>query len=52
MSTSSLLLEIDKGREGNNQGISTGLARLDDLIDGIVKGTYTLIFAGSGIGKK
>lgn len=43
--------EIKRGREGKNQGYSTGLNKLDGVIDGVCPKTYTLIFAGTGNGK-
>ena len=46
-----LLEDITRGREGKNQGYSTGLPKLDYLTDGLTKGTYTLLFASSGVGK-
>ena len=46
-----LLEDITRGREGKNQGYSTGLSKLDYLTDGLTKGTYTLLFASSGVGK-
>ena len=52
MSYKSLLTEIDKGRAGRSHGTSIGLPKLEELTDGVTQGTYTLIFAGSGIGKK
>lgn len=52
MSYKSLLSEIQKGREGRNHGIPIGLPKLEELTDGLTQGTYTLIFAGSGIGRK
>mgnify|MGYP003586618609 FL=1 len=51
MSYKSLLSEIQKGREGRSHGISIGLPKLEELTDGLTQGTYTLIFAGSGVGK-
>lgn len=51
MSYKSLLAEIDKGRAGRSHGTSIGLPKLEELTDGVTQGTYTLIFAGSGIGK-
>ena len=46
-----LLEEIDRGREGLNQGFSLGLPKLEDLTDGLTKSTDTLLFAGTGVGK-
>ena len=46
-----LLKEIELGREGKTQGYSMGLPKLEEIVDGVTRGTYTLLFAGSGIGK-
>ena len=51
MIAESLFDEIEKGREGCNQGYSLGLNKLEDLTDGLTKSTYTLLFASSGVGK-
>ena len=51
MITESLLAAIDRGREGRNQGYGIGLPKLEQVIDGVCKGVYTLIFAESGVGK-
>lgn len=51
MITELLLKEITDGRNGTNQGFSTGLTKLDDIIDGVTKNTSTLIFSTSGSGK-
>lgn len=51
MITESLIDTIDRGREGKNQGYSMGLPKLEEIIDGVCKDTYTLLFADSGIGK-
>lgn len=51
MIVKSLLAEIDRGREGKSQGFSIGLPKLEEYVDGVTKGTYTLIFAESGVGK-
>ena len=34
--TSSLLEQIKKGREGNNEGLPMGLPKLEGVIDGIL----------------
>lgn len=47
----SLYQRIDNGRLGKNIGISTGLDKLDEVIGGIQKATYSLIFAGTSVGK-
>lgn len=51
MITESLIQAIDRGREGREQGYSIGLPKLEQIIDGVCKGTYTLIGAESGVGK-
>lgn len=51
MITESLLSQIESGREGKNQGFSMGLPKLESVIDGVCKQTYTLIFSNSGAGK-
>lgn len=51
MITESLIQAIDRGREGREQGYSIGLPKLEQIIDGACKGTYTLIGAESGVGK-
>lgn len=52
MITESLIQAIDRGREGKEQGYSIGLPKLEQIIDGVTKGTYTLIAAESGVGCK
>jgi len=47
----SLYNKIENGRLGLNIGISTGLPKLDDVIGGVQKATYSLIFAGTSVGK-
>ena len=42
---------IERGRKGQNIGISTGLPKLDKYVGGVQKGIYTLLFGGSGAGK-
>lgn len=46
-----IIQEIDRGREGLNHGISFGLPKTEDIIDGVTKETYTLIISNSGSGK-
>ena len=46
-----LLEEIDRGRLGLNHGISMGLPKLESIIDGVTRETYTLILSNSGAGK-
>lgn len=42
---------IEKGRKGENIGVSTGLPKLDKLIGGIQPSRYYLISAASSAGK-
>ena len=49
--TESLLKEIELGREGKNVGYSMGLPKLESIIDGVTKQTYTVVFSNSGSGK-
>lgn len=42
---------IDRGREGKNIGIKTGIPKMDGYTGGIQKKTYYLIFGLSGAGK-
>lgn len=51
MITNSLLHQITLGREGKNWGYSMGLPKLESIIDGVTKNTYTLLFSGTGSGK-
>lgn len=51
MSINKLLQAIDKGKEGKNIGISTGLPKLDSIIYGIQKRYLYTIGASSGVGK-
>ncbi len=51
MIVESLLQAIDRGRAGKEQGFSIGLPKLEGIIDGVTKGTYTLVAAESGVGK-
>lgn len=47
----SLFSEIEQGRLGKSQGFGLGLSKLENLIDGLTKSTYYLVFASSGVGK-
>lgn len=49
--TDNLLNLIDRGRQGNNQGLSLGMPKLEQIIDGFTQETYYLIAAGTGNGK-
>ena len=51
MIVQSLLKKIDEGREGRNQGYSMGLPKLEGVIDGVTKQTFTVIGSDSGTGK-
>ena len=46
-----LLDLINKGREGRNRGLSTGLPKLDNLISGVQRGWLYSVAASSGGGK-
>lgn len=52
MITDQLFENVDKGREGKLWGYSMGLPKLEEIVDGVCHSTYTLLFAGSGCGKK
>ena len=43
--------EIDRGRLGLNHGISFGMPKLESIMDGVTRETYTLIISNSGAGK-
>lgn len=51
MISNKLLEEINRGRLGLNHSISMGLPKLESIIDGVSKETYTLIISNSGAGK-
>lgn len=51
MISESLLKQIENGRKGDNYGYSLGLPKLEGIIDGVTKNTYTLIMSPSGVGK-
>lgn len=51
MISDKLIEEIDRGRLGLNQGIPMGLPKLESIIDGVTRDTYTLILSNSGAGK-
>lgn len=46
-----LLVEVERGKEGLNIGISMGLPRLEEHIYGLTKETYTVLFGNTGGGK-
>lgn len=46
-----ILEEVNKGRLGLNHGIPIGLPRLEELMDGNTRETYTLVMSNSGAGK-
>ena len=46
-----VLNEINRGRQGKNKGIPMGLPKMESVIDGVTKETYTLIISSSGAGK-
>lgn len=51
MITESLIKQIEDGRDGRCQGISMGLPKLEGIIDGVSRQTYTIIFGQSSSGK-
>lgn len=51
MLVENFLEAVDRGREGKAQGDSIGLPKLEQIIDGVCKGTYYLIGGESGTGK-
>lgn len=51
MISDKLLQEIDRGRLGLNHGTEMGLPKLEGIIDGVSRETYTLILSNSGAGK-
>lgn len=48
--TSSVIEQIKKGREGDNEGLPMGLPKLEGVIDGILPSTYYLVASGTGNG--
>ena len=52
MIAESLLRNIDRGRKGLNQGFEMGLPKLESVICGIFPQCSTVIFSGTGTGKK
>lgn len=51
MISDNIFKEIDRGRQGLNHGIPFGLPKLEGVIDGVCRDTYTLILSNSGAGK-
>ena len=51
MITESLLRQIEIGRSGKQWGYSMGLPKLEEIIDGVSKGVYTLVFSPTGSGR-
>lgn len=47
----SLREQVDKGRAGQNWGLSMGLPKIEGITDGVCQETYTLLFADTGAGK-
>lgn len=46
-----ILEEVSRGRQGLNHGISIGMPKLEGIMDGNTRETYTLIMSNSGAGK-
>lgn len=51
MIVDSLLAQIENGRAGHSQGISMGLPKLEGIIDGVTRQTYSIVFGQSSTGK-
>lgn len=51
MIAESLLRQIEIGRSGKQWGYSMGLPKLEEIIDGVSRGVYTLVFSPTGSGK-
>lgn len=51
MIADSLYSQIESGRTGSSWGYSLGLPKLESIIDGVTRNTYTLIMSPSGVGK-
>ena len=52
MTNVDLLYElIERGRQGKNIGLNTGIQKIDKFTGGIQRANYTLIFGLSGSGK-
>lgn len=45
-----ILEEVQRGRQGLNHGISLGMPKLEEIIDGNTRETYTMIMSNSGSG--
>lgn len=46
-----LLKEIEIGREGRSQGYTMGLPKIESVVDGVTRGTMTVLASGTGQGK-
>lgn len=51
MIVDSIIEQIEAGRAGHNHGIPMGLPKLESIIDGVTRETYTVIMSNSGAGK-
>lgn len=49
--TESVREQVESGRKGLNQGLSTGIDKLDQLTGGVLKGRYIVITSNPGGGK-
>lgn len=47
----SLFNIIDRGRKGLNRGVTMGMPKLESIMDGVQRQTYTIICGGTGSGK-
>ena len=49
--TNELFSQIESGRKGDSWGLSMGMPKFEEYVDGVTKSTFTLLFGGSGTGK-
>ncbi len=49
--TKELIDQIESGLAGDSWGLTMGMPKLEYYIDGVTKGTFTLLFGASGTGK-
>ena len=49
--TNELFNQIESGRKGDTWGLTMGMPKLEQYVDGVTKSTFTLLFGASGSGK-
>lgn len=47
----SLFSLIKRGKDGKNKGLSMGLPKFEEIVDGVQRATYTCLAGGTGSGK-